>query len=166
MQGYLYCIQENGKPIYVGCTQNLSKRIAEHIQGALHTSPKQQPIHKYMQEKGIANFEFKVLRCHDFADNNEMFKAEAEYIEKFNTYAEGFNYNEGGNGTGIENKNPNARRIRCINSGEEFDTIQRACWKYNLGITEMSSHLTGKRYQNGIGKRKYGYALKFEYINR
>lgn len=166
MQGYVYCIQENGNPIYVGCTQNISKRIGEHIQNALRTNSKQQPIHKYMQEKGIENFEFKILRCHDFSDNNDLFRTEAEYIHMFKTYQNWFNYNEGGNGTGENEKNPNARRIRCVNDGEVFDTIQRACFKYGLGITEMSSHLTGKRYKKGIGKRKLGYALKFEYVDR
>ena len=166
MKGYVYCILENGKPIYVGCTQNLSKSIQEHVCGATHTSKKQQPIHKHMQDVGIENFEFKVLRYHDFKDTRDMYEAEAYYINSFGTYDNGFNYNSGGDGTGSNGKNPNARAVRCVNTGEEFDCIQRACYAYGLGITEMSSHLTGKRYKNGIGKRKLGTPYKFEYVNR
>ena len=166
MKGYIYCILENEKPIYVGCTQNLGKRITEHITNATHTTNKQQPIHKHMQEVGIENFEFKVLRLHDFKDINDMYEAEAYYINEYGTYKSGFNFNSGGNSTAGGSKNPNARAVRCVETGEEFDCIQRACHAFGLGITEMSSHLTGKRYQNGIGRNKLGKAYRFEYVNR
>lgn len=164
MQGYIYCIQENGKVIYVGCTQNISKRISDHLLESIHLREKSQPIHRYINQKGIENFEFKILAYHEFNDNNDMFDKEAYFIEKFGTCKFGFNIATGGNRGKTFEKNPNARKIKCLNTGEEFDTIQRACWKYGLGITEMSSHLSGKRYKNGIGKRKLGVAYKFEYV--
>ena len=166
MKGYIYCILENGTPIYVGCTYNIGKRITEHIMGATHIMKKQQPIHKHMYEKGIENFEFKILKKDDFIDREDMYRLEAEYINKLGTYKSGLNFNAGGNMTGEGTRNPNARPIICITTGERFNCIQEACYKYGLGITEMSSHLTGQRYKNGIGKRKLGKALKFTYENR
>lgn len=166
MKGYIYCIQENGKVIYVGCTKNLSKRIMEHVTGATHISDKQQPIHKHMYDKGIENFEFKILKKHDFLDNDDMYRSEAEYINLFGTYKNGFNYNSGGTLTGEGTRNPNARPVICVTTGERFGCVQEACFKFGLGITEMSSHLTGKRYKNGIGKRKLGMNYIFEYENK
>lgn len=166
MIGYIYCIQENNKPIYVGCTQNVSIRIKQHIEEATKAKHRQQPIHKYMHEKGLANFEFKILETREFAERAEMYELEKEYISKFDTYNNGLNWNAGGNTKGEGVKNPNARAIVCETTGEHFDCIQDACYKYGLGITEMSSHLTGQRYKNGIGKRKLGKALKFKYENR
>lgn len=164
MKGYIYCIKQNidSKVLYIGCTSNFLKRKYEHFKAK--SSTKIQPIQRYIRKMGKQNFKMEIILEKEFKDLKEMYKYEGYYIKKYNTFEKGFNYNYGGATIGGHSKNPNATKIKCVNNGEVFTCIKDACEKYNLAQSEMASHLSRKRYIDGIGKRKYGVPLFFEYI--
>lgn len=165
MKGYIYCIREKttSKVLYVGCTVSFTKRKYEHF-NAKYSINKIQPIQRHIRKFGKENFEMKIILEKEFKNLKEMYKYEGYYIKKYNTFEKGFNYNYGGATTGGRNKNPNATKIKCITTNETFECIKDACEKYGIKQTEMASHLSKKRYKNGIGKRKCGIPLFFEYV--
>lgn len=165
MIGYIYCIKENNKVIYVGCTKNFKHRKGEHFHCIRTNETKMQPIQRYIVKNNLKDDCMEILLEKDFIDLKEMYYYESFYIDKYNTFNDGLNYNEGGASSGTGVKNSNARRIICENTGEVFNCIKDACNKYNLVASEMSSHLNRKRYINGIGKNKVGYNLMFTYLD-
>ena len=61
------------------------------------------------------------------------------------------------------NKNPKARRVRCITTGKEFDCIKEAAEFYGIERRGISSCCRGKIKTSG--KLNDGTKLKWEYIN-
>ena len=53
--------------------------------------------------------------------------------------------------------NPTSIPIRCIETGEEFESARMACLKYNIQASNMCHHLKGRK--KSVNK------LHFEYIN-
>lgn len=57
-------------------------------------------------------------------------------------------------------KNPNRKRVLCLNTGEIFETVNDAANKYGISPTGISSCLHKKR--KGAGKDKNGITLQWE----
>lgn len=59
------------------------------------------------------------------------------------------------------------RRVRCINNGKEFISISQAAEYANLySASNLSKHLRGIQYPNGIGRHpQTDELLKWEYVN-
>lgn len=169
MRGYIYCIKENGNIVYVGSTVNFKKRSAEHMRMGQASNDKyvkkKQPIHRYMYEQGIDNFTIEIIDTVEVKDVKELRYVEASYIEKHNVIVKGLNVD---NGLNIRpgKLNSNARKIICKNTNQIFDSVTEACEFYGFDASELASHLTRKRYTKGIGLRKVGEALFFEYLDR
>lgn len=161
MKGYIYCIKEKGKIIYIGSTVNFTRRKREHF--TEDRKGKIQPIHRYMRSKNNSGFEIEILFEGIFQNKAQMVKLEFEYIYRYNTINQGFNLDDGKR---CGHLNANSRKVICVNTGKVYGTVKEACEEYGFDISEMASHLTGKRYLNGIGKRKHGKALFFKYAER
>lgn len=161
MKGYIYAIKENCKIIYIGSTINPKDRFYEHL--TEHRCKKMQPIHKYLRSIENKGISIDIIKTVDFNNRKQLNEIEFSYINKYNTVNNGFNIDDGKR---CGKLNANARRVICTNNGKVFNTVKEACEHYGISITEMSSHLTKKRYLNGIGKRKVGELLLFEYIDR
>ena len=79
-----------------------------------------------------------------------------------------YNNNYGNHGKRISNankgdKNPRARKIICVTTGEKFDCITYAAETYNASRTNISNCLNGRR--KTAGKHPItGEKLKWEYI--
>ena len=92
IQGHIYVITNkiNGKQ-YVGqTTRNIEERFYEHCYDKRSTSA----IHKAIEKYGINNFSLKELETVDInlLDNREQY-----WIQKLNTFKDGYNKNIGGN---------------------------------------------------------------------
>lgn len=97
MKGSLYVItnQINNKK-YVGKTyKSLDDRMSEHIRDSRKERCKNRPLYRAFQKYGIENFEIKLLG--EF-EEGLLEDKEIEFIEKYNSYANGYNATLGGDG--------------------------------------------------------------------
>lgn len=161
MKGFIYVIKENKKVLYVGSTQNFERRKRQHFKE--DRKEKMQAIHKYMRSKNNEGFSVEVIKEVQVNNVKELQRIEKRFIDKFDTVNNGFNLH---NGTRNGTKNSNARAVKCLNDGRIFATVSEACQNYGFNPSELASHLTGKRYLNGIGTKKFGTPLMFEYLDR
>ena len=164
--GYVYGIKYIPKNsiVYVGCTLNLKDRIRAHF---YFREDKHQPIQVFIRDNGGKNnFEIIVLEEKEVEKTSELYPIETEYIHKFDTFNNGLNGNTGGDSVPFGGNNTNARKVLCVTTGETFDTVKSASERYKLDYSDLSSHLTGRKYLNGIGARKHGVPLEFRYIGR
>jgi len=100
---YLIINKINDKK-YIGKTSRpLSKRIAEHkYDSQIYSNKNKTYLHRAMNKYGFDNFEFNILEkiqsdnLKEF--NDELNKLEIYYINKFNTYNNGYNITLGGDG--------------------------------------------------------------------
>ena len=85
----------NGKS-YIGQSINVEKRWIEHQRSAFKSrSKKTYPLYEDIRQYGIDNFTFELLEeCEARALN----KLEQFYVEKYNTFNDGYNQTEGGGG--------------------------------------------------------------------
>lgn len=96
MKHYIYSIKntENNK-MYIGMTNNPVRRKKRHFSDlriGVHDNTKmQRAFNKYGEDK----FEFEILLETD-KDREEVFNIEIDYINKYNTFKDGYNLNEGG----------------------------------------------------------------------
>lgn len=164
--GYVYGIKYIPKNsiVYVGCTLNLKDRIRAHF---YFREDKHQPIQVFIKENGGRdNFEVVILEEKEVEKTSELYPIETEYVRKFDTFNNGLNGNFGGSSALNGDDNSNARKVLCVTTGEVFGTVKTASEKYELDYSDLSSHLTGRKYLNGIGARKHGVPLEFRYIGR
>lgn len=60
------------------------------------------------------------------------------------------------------NKHPKSRAVRCLTTGEEFETCKAACLHYNLNRSQMCQHLKGRC--KSVGVSSDGEPLIWQYI--
>lgn len=164
--GYVYGIKyiPNDKIIYVGCTLNFKDRIRAHF---YFREDKHQPIQTFIRDNGgKENFEVVVLEKKEVEKTSDLYQSESNFINKFNTFNDGLNGNFGGDSVPFGERNTNARKVLCVTTGEIFNTVKDAADKYKLDYSDLSGHLTGRKYLKGIGQRKHGFALEFRYLGR
>lgn len=95
--GYIYCITNliNGKQYIGKTTYSVTKRFQEHCQDSKKERCEKRPLYDAMNKYGIENFIVEQLyEC----DNEELNSYEIQYIEKYNTYSNGYNATKGGDG--------------------------------------------------------------------
>lgn len=94
----IYCIYFDNidDKYYVGCSIAINKRILEHkaafIRGNHQNKYLQSAYNKYGEPQ------FEVL---EYCSVEELYTKEIEYIHKFNSYNNGFNFTTGGDGGGF-----------------------------------------------------------------
>lgn len=95
--GFIYCItnQINGKQ-YIGKTvYSVKSRFKEHCKAKNKRIAEHRPLYSAMNKYGIENFSIEqLLEC----DNSELSYYEEYYIEKLDTYKNGYNATKGGDG--------------------------------------------------------------------
>lgn len=100
MKGYVYKFTSPSGKSYIGITNNLRRRIAEHkrlsktLNKAFYNA-----INKY----GFDNFTFEILEEYNIKERNKLLdklnEMEMYYISKFDTFKNGYNSTLGGDGT-------------------------------------------------------------------
>jgi predicted GIY-YIG superfamily endonuclease len=83
-EAYVYIIEYDSVPIYVGSTLNISGRQTQHNnsllkKGAYHKSW-DYPLYSFLREKGVTKIELKVIKT--FEDIKEGFNYKREIIEE------------------------------------------------------------------------------------
>jgi len=95
--GFIYCIEniKNNKK-YIGKTTNtVEKRFREHILDSRRRKNENRPLYRAINSYGAENFTVKELMS---CDINDLDYYEKLFIEKFNTYKDGYNATLGGDG--------------------------------------------------------------------
>ena len=100
MKGYVYKFTSPSGKSYIGITNNLRRRIAEHkrlsktLKKAFYNA-----INKY----GFDNFTFEILEEYNIKDKDKLLsklnEMEMYYIDKYDTFKNGYNSTLGGDGT-------------------------------------------------------------------
>ena len=114
----IYCFENkiNGK-LYIGQAQDIRKRIQHHI-----ASKDSLYFHNALRKYGYINFNIYIL---EFANLDKLSELEIYYINKYNSYTNGYNLTEGGEGhRGMSIKDEQKQIISDINSKET--------WAYNF----------------------------------
>lgn len=150
---FIYVFKEikTGKIIYVGQTRYLGRRLNEHRDSlkdtTLHTS-----IYVYMREHQLEFFRDVEIDIVGYTqDIDEASKLESEFIKKYqDTVQNVVSYD-----TRKYNTDPRLRKIRCIETGDEYWAMKPVMEKYNI-----SRYLLDKAIKN---KTKIAN-LTFEYI--
>lgn len=95
--GYIYCITNmlNGKQ-YVGKTVgSINKRFKQHCTEYKKEKSKDRPLYRAMRKYGIENFIVEqLIQC----EPEELNSYECLFIDKLNTYKNGYNATKGGDG--------------------------------------------------------------------
>lgn len=148
----VYCISfTNGKK-YIGISNNIRKRINEHISDAKHNDLL--PVHKAINKY---NFIIELLEQCQSESRQELNKKERFWIKKLNTYNKNYGYNLtiGGDGAqeGYYNLSAkfNKQQIQeiydlLINRTDLY--IYEIAAKYNISPESLSDINNGKRYYN------------------
>ena len=96
--GYIYCITNliNEKK-YVGkTTYSVTKRFQEHCRDCKRERCEKRPLYDAMNKYGVENFVVEeLLEC----SNEELNSYEIMYIDKLETFHNGYNATKGGEGT-------------------------------------------------------------------
>ena len=87
----IYCFENiiNGK-LYIGQAQNIKKRIQYHLR-----SKDSLYFHNALRKYGYINFNIYIL---EFAEIDKLSDLEIYYIKKYNSFENGYNLTEGGEG--------------------------------------------------------------------
>lgn len=161
----------NGK-FYVGVTkQDVERRWRHDGSGYKYHNPLMwRAICKY----GWENFDHVIFASgltKEEAENMEII-----LIEKLNSIKNGYNIYPGGQlrseenieanrighiGLHVGGKNPRAKKVKCLESGLEFDTISDAAEYYKVHRSEMSLYLN-----HGECKSKKLKDLHFEFLDK
>lgn len=101
---YIYKIinAKNGK-VYIGQTKNnINKRFKQHIYDSRKERYRKRKLYKAFKKYGIDSFKIELIEecSKDMAHNRERY-----WIEKYNSFYNGYNENFGGSGNNIYNHN-------------------------------------------------------------
>lgn len=106
---YIYKITNKiNKKCYIGFTHNPKKRFANH-KNSIRLN---RPLYNSMKKHGIDNFEFEVIYENENKDH-VLFDMEPYFINKHNSYMNGYNCTKGGEDTNsLETRKKNSDRMR------------------------------------------------------
>ena len=175
MYGIIYLVTfPNGK-MYIGqTTKDLEHRKSRH-KSEVNLGSKYS-FHMAINKYGFENLKWEMI---DTAFNQEELNdKERYYIRKYRTYtryknSNGYNRTLGGEGVRglvhsnesikkmsdamkgkyIGSKNPSARKIVCLNTGEIFKTMKEAAETYDCPYSHITSCCTGTRLSCGVDDR-------------
>lgn len=146
----IYKITNNiTKESYIGQSINIKKRFAEHKK-----AKDDYAIHRAIRKYGENNFSYEII---EECKKEELFEKEKYWIKYYNTYSNGYNETEGGEGV------TKANRIKInqysLNGKylKTFDSITDA-------IIELGKEYSGSQISLVCkGKRKSAYNFQWRY---
>ena len=105
MKGYVYKFTSPSNKVYIGITNDIRRRYAEHKR--LSKQIINRKFYIALRKYGFENFSFEVLEKYDVKTKEELYdvlnEREMYYIEKYDSFNNGYNLTKGGDGTrGLE----------------------------------------------------------------
>lgn len=139
---YVYVITNilNGKQ-YVGVTEgSLKERYRLHLKDCKTDRCKNRPLYYDMNKYGAENFSIEEL---EECNNKDKFDRECYWINKLDTYKNGYNLTYGGSGKQFYNHKEIADKYLelgkmsdvCDFYNCDIHTVRSACKKYGINIT-------------------------------
>ena len=164
MLGKIYCITNkiNNKK-YIGKTMlSIEERFKQHVKDSKKEYIQKRPLYSAFKKYGIENFEFSLL---EEISANLLNERESYWINKMNTYHNGYNATLGGDGTILYDYNAfiedylNGLLVKEIANkyGCDVGTVSKILHAANINSKENSK----KRF----GKKVMRYTLNNEYID-
>jgi group I intron endonuclease len=149
---YVYKIEnEKTREVYVGITNDVKKRIGQHIRESRMERSKNRKLYRSIFEYGITNFSFTIL------EKTENENREKYWIEQLDSYKNGLNETRDGKGNKFFDG-------RCIEINEKMITIAKEEYlkKGNLILASKISGIPSRKIkyileQNGIKKSKKNF---------
>ena len=173
MIGYIYAITNkiNGKQ-YVGKTHlNIKKRFMQHINDSKRERNFNRPLHKAIRKYGEDNFSVGLL---ENCDKENLIEQEKYWIEKLNTYKNGYNATLGGDGKcyfefSDSDVIKKYKELGKINKTREFfhcdaATIRKILIENNIKIISSQSISIKDRSRKIIGHSER-YNIEFDSLN-
>ena len=132
---YMFKNKINGK-CYVGQAQSLKKRINHHYSN-IKTQRYNLPIYKAIDKYGIENFDLIILKEYpqDIKKKilcNKMDEDEKYYIEKYNSYSNGYNCTLGGDGGILGYKMTNEQKEKIRRNSKRSIVNRKMFYMYNV----------------------------------
>lgn len=141
MQGiYKFTNKINGK-IYIGQSVNLNNRYKQHISNYNNPSSSMYntKFYRALRKYGLENFDYDIIEHSNYFTRDELNQKEIYYIEKYDSYQNGYNMNKGGNYTSGPKKltDEQAHEIQniLITTRMTFEEISK---KYCIQISTIS----------------------------
>lgn len=141
--GWIYLITNdiNNKQ-YIGKTEyeTIDKRWKEHLRDYQKDRCKQRPLYKAMNKYGIEHFHIQAIEY--ILLNEDLVEKEIYWINKYNTYQNGYNATKGGDGKHYLDDNliintykqiQNCAKVAQILKCHE-DSVRKILKKYNIPI--------------------------------
>lgn len=158
---YIYCItnQINGKQYIGKTTYSVTKRFQEHCRDSKKARCEKRPLYDAMNKYGTENFIVEqILEC----DVLELSSYEIMYIDKYDTYHNGYNATKGGDGSilfdynkiieyyqsGMSVKEVSAKMQCCV------DTVSKVLHINNIKIRTNFRDCYSESYEGIIQKPK------------
>jgi hypothetical protein len=85
-KGYIYKITDDKGKIYIGSTNDFKKRWKHHEEAG-----EDMPLHRAINDQGIKNFSFEVIKTVDYIDTYHLLIIESCYMDKYNSISNGYN---------------------------------------------------------------------------
>lgn len=164
---YIYCITNNvnGKK-YVGkTTSSIKRRFKEHLCDCENRKRENRPLYSAMRKYGKENFTIEMLEeCErESLSNREIF-----WIDKLNTYKEGYNATRGGEGSIKIDENEVVRLYEKYKRGSIVaKVLGRDAGQINKILKSCGIKLENHPYDSGVINKKkkiYQYSLDGEFL--
>lgn len=160
-KGTIYIIKNKiNKKVYIGQTTiNINERFKQHMKNSTINSKKQK-FYRAIKKYGRKNFYIEALE--NDIDENKLNEKEIYYIDKYNSFFDGYNSTKGGKGRIINKKSDYKKIIELYNKGYSTNEISNIFNVSGETILRVLKRLNIKTRHDG---NKYERMEKNEFIS-
>ena len=142
--------------------------VGFHTSSGTGTMKKTQAVSYRMKKPEVPSTHSRPIRC---VDTGEVFPSQiaaalahgtrpsnlSDHLKGKSITVGGRTYEYVQNATGIDKpkRNTSKRRVRCVDTGEEFESMTKAATAHNISTNGLSLHLRG--VQSNVGGKRYEY---------
>lgn len=160
-KGTIYIIKNKvNKKVYIGQTTiNINERFKQHMKNSTINS-KNQKFYRAIKKYGKENFYIEALENN--IDENKLNEKEIYYIDKYNSFFNGYNSTKGGKGRIINKKSDYKKIIELYTKGYSANEISNI---FNVSGETILRVLKRENIKTRHDGNKYEKIEKNEFIN-